>query len=346
MFKSFILFLSLISTVCVGQQKLYLKLLDKVSLDSLKKYEYRLASEEFCGREVNTKTGLLSSNYISDCFRSNGLKPILEKGTSFSQQFYFDIRYDRMNTTVTSTAKRTQFEPYGNDDYWAQNIIGILSGRNPKSGHIVITAHHDHVGIVDNEIHYGADDNGSGVSALLEVSRILGEASRKGIRAKRTIVFVSTDAEEKTLIGSDFYVKHPVLPLKETYCAVNLDMIGRIDSAHSFAKNTNKYIYTLYRDTTNRLLNEKYLFRLNKTYTQLLLDDRYEKEVENIKQYSLFTRSDQYPFMQCGIPVIWFFSGFHDDYHQTTDTPDKINYPELKERVRYILALIWDLANK
>jgi Zn-dependent M28 family amino/carboxypeptidase len=202
------------------------------------------------------------------------------------------------------------------------------------------------MGIVDNEILYGADDNGSGISALIELSRILGTSFKNGIRPKRTIIFLSTDAEEKRLLGSDYYINNPVLPIKNVFCNVNFDMIGRIDSTHLVSKNLNNYIYCIFRDTTNQVLNDFYLNQLNNNYTQLILDERYENEAKSKVPYSLITRSDHYPFMKKGIPSIWLFSGFHNDYHQTTDTPDKICYPELKKRVQFVLALIWDLANK
>ncbi|MEI6753886.1 MAG: M28 family peptidase [Paludibacter sp.] len=335
MSKYISIFLVFISSVCYGQNKQYLKLIEKVSLDSLRKYEYKLASGEFSGRLTNTSTGLLSSNYISNCFKNNGLKGAFENGKSYSQKFLTDVK----NQTAIGTQEI-------NSNFLAQNIIGILPGKNQKQGHLIITAHYDHMGIVDNEILYGADDNGSGISALIEVSRILSAASKQGIRAKRTIVFLSTDAEEKRLLGSDYYVNNPILPIKDVFCNVNFDMIGRIDSIHLVSKNLNNYIYCIYKDTTNQVLNDSYLNNLNEKYTQLILDERYENEAESIAPYSLITRSDHYPFMKKGIPSIWFFSGFHDDYHQTTDTPDKICYPELKKRIQFVLALVWDLANK
>ncbi len=326
--KKFIsILLIFISLFSFSRTNKYAKLIENVSLDSLRNYEYKLAGGEFSGRQVNTSTGLLSSNYISNCFKNNGLNAVLENGKSYSQKF-----------NITNN-QQISFENT------AQNIIGVLPGKNQKLGHLVITAHHDHMGIVDNEILYGADDNGSGISALIEVSRILSDYSRQGIRPKRTIVFLSTDAEEKRLLGSDFYVNNPVLPIQNVFCNVNFDMIGRIDSTHLVSKNLNNYIYCIFRDTTNQVLNDYYLNKLNNKYTQLILDERYEKEAESKVPYSLITRSDHYPFMRKGIPSIWFFSGFHNDYHQTTDTPDKICYPELKKRVQFVLALIWDLAN-
>jgi Zn-dependent M28 family amino/carboxypeptidase len=335
MSKYVTIFLLFISSFSYGQNSQYLKLIGKVSLDSLKKHEYKLASSEFSGRLVNTSTGLLSSKYISNCFENNGLKAILDNGKSYSQKFLLDVKQQK----VSETGKP-------NSGFSAQNIIGILPGRNQKQSHLIITAHHDHMGIVDNEILYGADDNGSGISALIEISRILSTASKQGIRAKRTIVFLSTDAEEKRLLGSYFYVNNPVLPIKNVFCNINLDMIGRIDSAHLASKNLHNYIYCIYKDSTNQVFNDSYLSNINEKYTQLIFDKRYEKEAENTKPYSFITRSDHYPFMKRGIPSIWFFSGFHNDYHQTTDKPDKICYPELKKRVQFVLALIWDLANK
>ena len=335
MSKYITIFLLFISSVCFGQNKRYLKLIETVSLDSLRKYEYKLASAEFSGRRVNTSTGLLSSNYISNCFKNNGLKAIYENGKSYSQNFLIDIKLQKISGTQNISS-----------DFLAQNIIGILPGKNQKLGHLVITAHHDHMGIVDNEILYGADDNGSGISALIELSRILGTSFKNGIRPKRTIIFLSTDAEEKRLLGSDYYINNPVLPIKNVFCNVNFDMIGRIDSTHLVSKNLNNYIYCIFRDTTNQVLNDFYLNQLNNNYTQLILDERYENEAKSKVPYSLITRSDHYPFMKKGIPSIWLFSGFHNDYHQTTDTPDKICYPELKKRVQFVLALIWDLANK
>lgn len=329
-------FLLAFSVFCFGKNSIPSHLLEKVSIDSLKKYEYKLASREFGGRLVNTGNGWMSSNYIMECFKNNGLIPVLAKGTSYSQRFHFDLNQLQANKA----------EKVNSEGSWAQNIIGVIPGRDKNSGHIVITAHHDHMGVIDNEIHYGADDNGSGVSALIEISRIISVASRKGFKPRRTIVFISTDAEEKRLLGSEYYMKNPVFPVKKMICTVNFDMIGRIDSAHSTSKDLNNYIYCIYKDTTQKVFSKSYFNRINASTPGLLLDDKYESHVNNTAQYSFITRSDHYSFMKEGIPFVWFFSGFHADYHQPSDTPDKICYPELRKRVQYMLALIWDLANK
>ena len=338
----FFIFIFSLSVYC--QNKTYLSIINQVSEDSLRKYEFTIASELFGGRKTHTDKGLLTSNYIANCFRSNGLKAPFNQ--SYVQIISILPRSLHAAPALNDEKTLNNLNNVSESNFAAQNIIGVLHGRNLKETHLVITAHHDHMGRCEDGIFYGADDNGSGISALIEVSRILSQAAKKGIRPKRTIIFVSTDAEEKKLIGSDYYVNNPVLPISKTYCNVNFDMIGRIDSTHLVSKNLNNYIYCIYKDTINQVLNDSYLNNLNEKYTQLILDERYEKEAESKVPYSLITRSDHYPFMKKGIPSIWLFSGFHNDYHQTTDTPDKICYPELKKRVQFVLALVWDLANK
>ena len=337
-------FILIFSLSAYSQNKTYLSIINQVSEDSLRKYEFTLASELFGGRKTHTDKGLLTSNYIANCFRSNGLKAPF--GHSYAQIISVPQKPLHSAPPLNDEKISNNLNNVSESNFAAQNIIGVLRGRNSEKAHLVITAHHDHMGRSEDGILYGADDNGSGISALIEVSRILSQAAKKGIRPKRTIVFVSTDAEEKKLVGSDYYVNNPVLPISKTYCNVNFDMIGRIDSIHLGSKNLSNYIYCIYKDTMNQVLNDSYLNNLNDKYTQLILDERYEKEAESKVPYSLVTRSDHYPFMKKGIPSIWLFSGFHNDYHQTTDTPDKICYPELKKRVQFVLALIWDLANK
>lgn len=327
-----------------SQNKTYLSLISQVSEDSLRKYEYTLASELFGGRKTHTNKGLLTSEYISDKFRSNGLKAPF--GRSYAQIIPVSSTQLASNQVHTDEKISNQLNKVSEHNFTAQNIIGILKGKNPGEKHLVISAHHDHMGRSEDGILYGADDNGSGISALIEVSRILCEAAKQGIRPKRSIVFVSTDAEEKKLVGSDYYVNNPVLPISKTYCNVNFDMIGRVDSLHSVSPDARKYIYCIFRDSTNTIFTDSYLNKLNMQYTQLELDERYNKDNGNYKVSVLIGRSDHYSFIRKGIPSIWLFSGFHDDYHQTTDTADKICYPELKLRIQFVLALIWNLANK
>jgi Peptidase family M28 len=226
------------------------------------------------------------------------------------------------------------------------NIVGILIGSNEKLPCIVVTAHHDHFGKINGSTYYGADDNGSGTTALLEIVKILGNAAKQGIRPKRTIVFVSTGAEEQGLYGSRYYVEHPVIPLSKTYCNLNIDMLGRVDSFYAGKKADSNYVYCLYRDTTNKIFNSKKLNSISQTYSRLTLDTLYTRRNKSLNPYSLIARSDNFPFMQKGIPAVWFFSGFHKDYHQPGDTPEKINFPLFKRRTQFVLATLCQLANE
>jgi hypothetical protein len=227
-----------------------------------------------------------------------------------------------------------------------KNIIGLIKGTNSHLPCIVLSAHHDHFGKIDGKIFYGADDNGSGTTALLEISRILGNAAIKGIRPKRTIVFLSTGAEEQGLIGAYYYTANPVIPLTKTYCNINIDMVGRVDSFHVGNKRDSNYLYCLYYDTSNKVINSSKLDILNSACCNLVLDSLYNKKNKKISENSVIGRSDNFTFIKKGIPSVFFFGGFHKDYHQPTDTPDKINYPLLKHRTQLALAILWQLANE
>jgi Peptidase family M28 len=227
-----------------------------------------------------------------------------------------------------------------------KNIIGLLKGTDAHLPCIVLSAHHDHFGKIDNRIYYGADDNGSGTTALLEIARILGNASTKGIRPKRTIVFLSTGAEEQGLIGGKYYADHPVIPLTSTYCDINIDMVGRVDSFHMGNQRDSHYVYCLYHDSSNKIFNRSKLETFNRACCTPILDTLYDKKNKNISANSLMGRSDNFAFIKKGIPSVFMFGGFHKDYHQPTDTPDKINYLLLKRRTQLALTILWQLANE
>jgi hypothetical protein len=226
------------------------------------------------------------------------------------------------------------------------NIIGILKGAEPLLPCIVVTAHHDHEGIQNNKTYFGADDNGTGTVALMEIIKILGDAAAKGVRPKRTIIFISTAAEEQGLIGAWFYVTHPVMPMNKTYCNINMDMLGRVDSFYTKSKANNNYIYAMYNDAGGKVFNDQKLSVIDHASSQLNFDKRYAAQSRDLSYTSLISRSDSYPFMKQNIPAIWYFSGFHKDYHQPTDTPDRIDYPLLKKRTQLVLATVWKLANE
>nr|MCU0352384.1 M28 family peptidase [Cytophagales bacterium] len=153
----------------------------------------------------------------------------------------------------------------------SENVLGLVEGTDKKDEIVVITAHYDHVGVINGEIHNGADDDGSGTAAVLELAQAFSEARRNGYGPRRSVLFMTVSGEEKGLLGSEYYTDHPALPLANTVCNLNIDMIGRMDEAH--AGNPN-YVYLIGSD---KLSSELHAIseEANRKYTQLALDYKY-----------------------------------------------------------------------
>lgn len=220
----------------------------------------------------------------------------------------------------------------------SQNIIAYIKGSEYPDEYIFIAAHSDHEGIVDGEIYNGADDNGSGTAAVLEMAEAFSLAVKDGHHPKRSVVFLHVTGEEVGLHGSRYYTENPIFPLENTVATLNIDMIGRVDDRH---KNDENYIYLIGSDKISTEL-DFIAKKANKLFTKLNLDYTYNAENDSNRYYY---RSDHYNFAVKGIPVIFFFNGEHEDYTKPTDTADKINYPLLAKRTQLIFATAWYLAN-
>ena len=145
--------------------------------------------------------------------------------------------------------------------------------------------------------------------------------------------------EEKGLLGSEYYVNHPIFPLENTIVDVNVDMIGRVDEAH---EDNPKYIYVIGADRLSSELHE-INEAANRTYTHLELDYTFNAEDDPNRYYY---RSDHYNFAELGIPAIFYFSGVHDDYHKITDTVEKIQFDKMEIIARLVFHTSWTLANR
>lgn len=219
------------------------------------------------------------------------------------------------------------------------NVLAYLEGTDKKDEVVFVTAHYDHLGKEDDKIYYGADDDGSGTSAVIEIAAAFARAKKAGNGPRRSMVFMTVSGEEKGLLGSRYYTEHPVYPLERTVADLNIDMIGRIDPAHE--KDTN-YLYIIGDNKLSselRPINEK----ANNTYTQLKLDYKYNDPND---PEGFYYRSDHYMFAQHGIPIIFYFNGTHADYHAHTDTVEKISYELLAKRARLVFYTAWDIANR
>ena len=223
----------------------------------------------------------------------------------------------------------------------SSNVAGIVEGTDKKNEVVIITAHYDHLGMHNGQIYYGADDDGSGTTAVLELAKTFSRAEKLGYKPHRTILFMCFSGEEKGLIGSEYYCRHPLLPLENTVVDLNIDMIGRLDTAHERTQVQN-YVYIIGDNKLSselRPISEK----ANNTYLNMELNYKYNNDSDPNHFYS---RSDHYNFAKRGIPVIFYFNGNHEDYHKPTDVVNKINFSKLYLTTELVFYTAWDIANR
>ena len=228
-----------------------------------------------------------------------------------------------------------------NEEIDTENVIAVIKGSEKPEEYVVISSHLDHIGVnADGNINNGADDDGSGTVAMLEIAEAFVEAAKAGQGPKRSVVLLHVTGEEKGLLGSQYYTdKDPVFPLAQTVANLNIDMIGRIDPKRDGDRN---YVYLIGSDKLSQELHEL-SEAVNSKYTQIELDYKYNDENDPNRFYY---RSDHYNFAKNNIPIIFYFNGTHEDYHRPGDTPDKINYDLLKNRTQLIFHTAWEVANR
>ncbi|HMD00614.1 MAG TPA: M28 family peptidase [Ferruginibacter sp.] len=224
----------------------------------------------------------------------------------------------------------------------ASNVLGYIEGTDKKDEFVFLTGHYDHLGKHDGKIYYGADDDGSGTCAVLEMAEAFAKAASEGHRPRRTVVFMTVSGEEKGLWGSEYYSDHPVFPLAKTSVDLNTDMVGRIDTERMTDDTTN-YVYVIGHDKLSSdlpIVNEG----ANNKFTQLKLDYKFDDPNDPNR---IYFRSDHYNFARKGVPILFFYDGMlKADYHKPTDTIDKINWDLYEKRVRMIFNTAWEVANR
>jgi len=244
-----------------------------------------------------------------------------------------DLRPRSQELANVTAAMQPEFET---QVLWTNNVVGMIEGSDPdlKDEVIIVGAHYDHDGKRSGFIWNGADDNGSGTSGVLTLAHAFATAPE---RPKRSLLFALWGAEEKGLLGSNYFVDNPVVPFESIITKKNLDMIGRDRSnpdAGIYAEdNTNQVSVTVSEQLP--LLEE--ITEKNNEFTELDIDMR----VRNVTSGG----SDHAPFARRDIPVAFFFTGFHEDYHQPTDTVDKINFEKMTRIVQLAYLNLWSLAD-
>ena len=248
-------------------------------------------------------------------------------------------KWNKKNKTILET-KAKVFSEMKIEKVETENVLGYLEGTDKKDELIVLTAHYDHIGIIDGKIYNGADDDGSGTTAILELAEAFALAKKDRNSPKRSILFMLVTGEEKGLLGSSYYSENPVFPLKNTVSNLNIDMIGRMDKDHEGDPN---YVYII----GSTMLSTE-LHNLSETTAKMYapnvkLDYTYNDKDDPNRFYY---RSDHYNFAKHDIPVIFYFNGVHDDYHQHTDEVDKIHFGKMQEITRLIFATAWNIVNR
>ncbi|SOD91863.1 M28 family peptidase [Spirosoma fluviale] len=335
---------------CWGQQNVSPV---SVSYSLLKKHVYLLASDSLQGRATGTKGQLQAAFYCSATFRRNHLAtvfPIDSTRRSFRQTYPFTItevaNFGSAGAyRVTSPAyKRYELAPLpltakdSSHVLFGDNVAGALIGTDLKQEVVIVSAHYDHLGRNGSRIFHGADDNASGTATVLSVAAVFDSLSQRGIKPRRTIMFVLFSGEEGGLLGSEYFVRNSPIPLSQFVCDLNVDMVGRVDNAHR--KNPD-YCYLLRGDQVNEL--QKIAEVANQQSVNLTLNqDGYDTK-NDPERY--FYRSDHYNFARIGIPALFFTNGSHNDYHQPSDTADKINYEVLQKRATLLFQTAWLAAS-
>lgn len=291
--------------------------LNSITELDLKTHVYEIASDKYNGRLTGTEGHNQVCNYLRTHYDS------LHISAPFGYQNYYQ--------NIPKSYLPDELDK-------SQNVIAYIEGSVYPDEFLVISAHSDHEGLINGNIHNGADDNASGTSAILEIAEAFKLAEKNGYYPKRSIVFLHVTAEENGLYGSRFYTENPIFPLESTVANLNTDMIGRVDKKH--IDNAN-YVYLI---GSNRISTELDFIaqKANNEFTHLELDYTYNATNDPNRYYY---RSDHYNFAAQGIPVIFFFNGEHQDYHKHTDTVDKINFKVLKKRTELIFATAWYIAN-
>jgi len=267
-----------------------------ITASELKEMLYVYASDEFEGRKTGEPGQKKAVAFIKNAYETNNIASPIAEGDYFQ-----DIPSSYFKSGIKDS----------------ENVVAYIKGSEKPDEVIIISAHLDHIGVQsDGEINNGADDDGSGTVAILEIAEAFKAAEKAGNGPKRTVLFLHVTGEELGLYGSRYYADvDPIFPLKNTVANLNIDMIGRVDPKHE-ASGEN-YLYLIGADKLSKELHEV-SEAVNKTYFNMEFDYTYNDENDPNRFYY---RSDHYNFAKNNIPVIFYFNGTHDDYHRPSDTP-------------------------
>lgn len=294
-----------------------MKYANTITLDELRDQLYFYASDEMEGRYTGSPGQKKAVEYLKSLYEKMGVAGGNLDGTYFQ--------------TVPGSY-------FNKPDLTSENVLGFIKGTEKPEEVLVISAHLDHIGTKNGVVFNGADDDGSGTIALIEIAEAFKKAAQDGYGPKRSILFLHVTGEEIGLYGSKYYSEHPVYEMENTIANLNIDMIGRIDPKRE-AKTD--YIYLIGSDMLSQDLHD-ISEMANEKYMKLDLDYTYNGKDDPNRFYY---RSDHYNFAKNDVPVIFYFNGTHEDYHRAGDTADKIEYELYQKRTQLVFVTAWELAN-
>ena len=298
------------------------KYIKTITEKDLKTHLYIVASDEMQGRETGSVGQKKAGDYLINHYKTNKIS--FPKGAA---DYYQRIPAAYLNAINNENLPDSE------------NIWAYIEGSEKPNEVVVISAHYDHVGVKNGEVYNGADDDGSGTVALLEIAQAFQIAKNEGHGPKRSVLILHVTGEEHGLHGSRYYSENPLFPLANTITDINIDMIGRRDELH---KNSNNYVYLIGSDYLSTDLYN-ICEDANKNYVNLFIDYKFNDRRDSNRFYY---RSDHYNFAKNGIPSVFLFNGVHADYHKPTDKVEKIEFDALTKRTQLAFAIAWELANR
>ncbi|MDQ1162269.1 hypothetical protein QE422_002637 [Chryseobacterium sp. SORGH_AS 447] len=309
------------SSSVVKADKAFLSAYKEIKAEDLKKNLYVIASDEMEGRDTGSPGQKKAGEYMVNYYKSLGISYPKALG-SYYQKVPAAFMKQRGGGNLPDS----------------ENILAFIEGSEKPEEIVVISGHYDHVGTRNGVVYNGADDDGSGTVAVMEIAKAFQAAKKAGNGPKRSILFLHVTGEEHGLFGSEFYTDNPIFPLANTVVDLNIDMIGRDDPENR----GKQYVYVIGSEMLSsqlKVINEA----ANKMTNNLELNYKYDDPNDTER---LYYRSDHYNFAKNNVPVAFFFDGIHEDYHKPTDDVEKIDYNLLAKRTQLVFATAWQLANR
>lgn len=294
---------------------------------SLKPHIIALTAPETSGRATGTSGSAIAREYITQKFEEYGVE---KRGITYDQPF-------QVKVTPPSKEKSELAPPHRT--ITGHNVIGEIKATNGSKKYIIIGAHYDHLGEIKGKIYPGADDNASGIAALLDLANMFSQMKAHGKEIGANLIFVAFDAKEQSMAGSRHFIKSLRIHNGNIICMINIDQIGSTLAPPRKEKN---YLLVLGRDSLANWASTQ-LDICNRT-SQINMDMDYTfYNSQNF--YDIFYRlSDHHPFVEQGITALFFTSGITGNTYKETDTSATLSYPIMANRVRLIFHFIYHLT--